>query len=136
MYPTSDLDTAAEIAFFVYDADSKEVCSKSKTIEVKQGKNADITVFDIENPKLWDTDNPYLYTVKAVIYADGDITDTFETKFGMRTISADTKNGFMLNGKTVKLRGGCVHHDHGALGSAELRDAVTRKIKLLKSAGG
>ncbi len=132
---TSDLDTSAEIAFSVYDADGREICSKSKTIEAKQGKNADITVFDIENPKLWDTDTPYLYTVKAVISVGGDVTDTFETKFGMRTISADAKNGFMLNGKSIKLRGGCVHHDHGALGSAELRDAVTRKIKLLKAAG-
>ena len=132
---SSDIETEAEIEFCITDADGCTVCTEKKTVNTHIGKNSDVTVIDIENAKLWDTENPYLYTVTAVISVCGEITDTFETKFGIRTISADAKNGFMINGKTVKLRGGCIHHDHGALGSAESKDAVARKIEKLKDAG-
>ncbi|MDY3303937.1 MAG: glycoside hydrolase family 2 TIM barrel-domain containing protein [Clostridia bacterium] len=132
---SSDIETEAEIKFCITDADGCTVCTEEKNVNAHIGKNSDVTVIDIENAKLWDTENPYLYTVTAVISVCGEITDTFETKFGIRTISADLKNGFMINGKTVKLRGGCIHHDHGALGSAESKDAVARKIEKLKDAG-
>ena len=132
---SSDTETEAEIEFCITDADGCTVCTEKKNVNAHIGKSSDVTVIDIENAKLWDIENPYLYTVTAVISVCGEITDTFETKFGIRTISADLKNGFMINGKTVKLRGGCIHHDHGALGSAESKDTVARKIAKLKDVG-
>ena len=132
---SSDIETEAEVEFRITDADGCIVRTEKKTVNALIGKNSDVTVIDIENAKLWDIEKPYLYSVTAVISVCGEITDTFETKFGIRTISADAKNGFMINGKTVKLRGGCIHHDHGALGSAESKDAVARKIEKLKDAG-
>lgn len=132
---SADIDTKANIEFCIIDTEGNTVCTKSKSIHVKCGKNNDITNVSIQNVNLWDMETPYLYTVQAIISVNSEVTDTFETKFGVRTISADAQNGFMLNGKTIKLRGGCIHHDHGALGSAESKDAVNRKIEKLKAAG-
>jgi len=70
----------------------------------------------LPNPERWSVDSPALYTAITEVYNGNDITDKAETKFGIRTISFDAANGFQLNGKSVKLHGGCVHHDNGPLG--------------------
>ena len=132
---TSDIEKSVELKLNIFYADGKQVCAEKKTINAKPGKNNDVTVIKIENPILWDIENPYLYTVKAEITADGKELDTFETTFGLRTLSVNAKDGFLLNGKSIKLRGGCIHHDHGALGSADYPAAVKRKIAKLKDAG-
>ena len=53
----------------------------------------------------------------------------------MRVFTVDAENGLRLNGKPMKLRGGCIHHDHGVLGAADYPAACRRKISLLKKAG-
>lgn len=40
-----------------------------------------------------------------------------------------------VNKKSVKLRGGCIHHDNGVLGACEFVDAAERKIRILKEQG-
>lgn len=90
----------------------------------------------IENAKLWDIDEPDLYDVEAhLLNESGTVIDGAETLFGVRTISVDSKNGFVLNGRTVKLRGGCLHHDNGILGAVSLYDAEYRKLKAHKDNG-
>ena len=90
----------------------------------------------IEHAKLWDIDDPNLYAVEATLSDEnGEATDHAETLFGVRTISVDSKNGFVLNGRTVKLKGGCLHHDNGILGAVSLYDAEYRKLKAHKDNG-
>jgi beta-galactosidase len=55
--------------------------------------------------------------------------------FGIRTIAATTEKGFLLNGKPVKLKGGCIHHDNGLLGAAAFDRAEEKKAELLKANG-
>ena len=55
--------------------------------------------------------------------------------FGIRTIAVDAVNGFVLNGEPVELRGGCVHHDNGPLGSAAIARAEERRVESLKALG-
>src|SRR6185437_16096180 len=57
------------------------------------------------------------------------------TVFGIRKISFDVENGFQLNRKTVKLKGGCFHNDNGPLGSKAYDRAEERKVELLKASG-
>lgn len=61
--------------------------------------------------------------------------DVAHTSFGIRMISVDVKNGFMLNGRTLMLKGGCIHHDNGILGAASFRDSEYRKVRLHKDNG-
>lgn len=89
----------------------------------------------IANPELWVIESPALYTAITEVYTNKKLIDRTETKFGIRTISFDVTNGFRLNGKTVKLKGGCVHHDNGPLGSKTYDRAEERRVELLKASG-
>ena len=55
--------------------------------------------------------------------------------FGIRTLQLDTTHGLRINGETVKLRGGCIHHDNGLLGACAYEFAERRKIRILLDAG-
>lgn len=81
------------------------------------GKLKDVSEIRVDNPILWNIDNPYLYSYKIILEKDGEILDEAEDTFGIRKIEADAVHGFRLNGKSMKLKGGCVHHDNGLLGA-------------------
>jgi beta-galactosidase len=89
----------------------------------------------VTNPELWSIESPTLYTAITEIYYENKLTDRIETKFGIRTITFNAINGFRLNGKTVKLKGGCVHHDNGPLGSKAYDRAEERRVELLRASG-
>ena len=82
------------------------------------------------SPRLWSPDTPNLYT--AILSAGDDIMNK---RIGFRTITMDADRGMLLNGESVLLKGGCVHHDCGLLGAASYDDAEYRKIRLLKENG-
>jgi beta-galactosidase len=89
----------------------------------------------VEKADLWDIDAPHLYQITTQLSDKEAVLDSESTLFGIRTISVDTKNGFMLNGRTLKLKGGCVHHDNGILGAASFKDSEYRKMKIHKDNG-
>lgn len=132
----------------------EEVAVRYQKISLPAGTSQVVPqAFVIENAELWDTENPYLYEVKAQLsltstgnvhmsldnrqdlMAQTDYEDEITTSFGVRTITADAKNGLLLNGKSIKLKGGCIHHDNGILGAASFYDAEYRKVKLHKDNG-
>lgn len=84
----------------------------------------------IENPVLWDIDDPQLYTAQITL----DSGDSQTVKFGPR-ICEFTKEGFFLNGRYLKLNGVCMHHDLGALGAAVNKTALRRQIEIMKTMG-
>jgi beta-galactosidase len=89
---------------------------------------------DIFGPKLWDTDNPNLYSLITVVKGS-NVLDREETPVGFRSIRFDSDKGFFLNGKNLKLKGICMHHDAGTLGSAVPRQVIKRRLDILKEAG-
>lgn len=89
----------------------------------------------VNKPELWDCDHPNLYYVKTEITVNGKVVDTYTTEFGFRYFDYDPDTGFSLNGKNVKMKGVCMHHDQGALGAAAYRDAVYRQVVKLKEMG-
>ena len=104
----------------------------------------------LKNPKIWDIDAPNLYMVKATAKNIGEYRTHFigentaenentideaTTLFGVRTITADSVRGLRINGRTVKLKGGCLHHDNGLLGAVSLYESEARKVKKLKELG-
>lgn len=101
---------------------------------VAEGLGEDVTL-DIPEAKLWTAETPELYEVLVELKQDDMILDTDSDSFGIRSIAWDVARGFQVNGKTVKLRGGCVHHDHGFIGAAEFDTACMRRVRLMKEAG-
>lgn len=90
----------------------------------------------IQNPVLWDLDNPHLYTLEiSVLDKDGKPYDTVTEEFGVRTIEYGPDYGFKLNGKKVLLKGYANHHTLGALGAAAYDRAIEKRLKLMKSFG-
>jgi beta-galactosidase len=97
-------------------------------------KEIDQTI-TVLKPLLWTPETPRLYQAQVQILKDNKLIDDTKTKFGIRSIKFTTENGFQLNGKTVKINGGCVHHDNGCLGAAAFNRAEERRVELLKAAG-
>jgi len=97
-------------------------------------KEIDHTI-TISKPLLWTPETPHLYQAEVLILKDNQVIDETSTDFGIRSIKFTAENGFQLNGKTVKINGGCVHHDNGCLGAAAYDRAEVRRVELLKSAG-
>jgi beta-galactosidase len=89
----------------------------------------------VSKPLLWAPETPHLYQAQVQVIKDNKIVDGTKATFGIRSIKFSTENGFQLNGETVKLNGGCVHHDNGCLGGAAFDRAEERRVELLKSAG-
>ncbi|MGC1390195.1 MAG: sugar-binding domain-containing protein, partial [Bacteroidales bacterium] len=89
---------------------------------------------DIYGPKLWDVDNPNLYSLVTTVAGD-QFLDSQRTPVGFRDIRFDPDKGFFLNGRNLKLKGVCMHHDAGTLGSAVPRQVIARRLDLLKESG-
>ncbi|MFL6208539.1 MAG: sugar-binding domain-containing protein [Pyrinomonadaceae bacterium] len=90
---------------------------------------------NVKAPALWSPEAPTLYRAVSEVYRDNQLTDRVETTFGIRTISFDAANGFRLNGHSLKLKGGCLHHDNGLLGARAFDRAEERRVELLKASG-
>ncbi len=103
--------------------------------------------FSVSSPKLWSAEEPNLYHVSVKVRGLGEYRTHFsetpatesedetDTLFGIRTVTADAVRGLRVNGREVKLRGGCLHHDNGLLGSVSLYETEARKVRKLKEAG-
>lgn len=89
----------------------------------------------VREPRLWDDEHPELYHYRAWLEADGQCLDEETGTFGIRTMQLDPRYGLRINGRTVKLRGGCIHHDNGILGAAEFPHAARTRVRALKAAG-
>lgn len=131
---TSDRKDDVTVRFEIFDADENLVVSDEKklTADGKTTVTGDIRIADAN---LWNIEDPYLYTIRATILEGDETLDNEELRFGIRTLSVDAENGLLINGESVKLRGGCIHHDHGVLGAADYPAACRRKVEKLRDAG-
>ena len=89
----------------------------------------------VEKPALWTPESPNLYRAVTRVMQDGKTVDEVSTPFGIRSIEWSAEKGFLLNGKPVKMAGGCVHHDNGPLGAAAFDRAEERRVQILKESG-
>jgi beta-galactosidase len=112
----------------VATVESSETVEAHKSLEFVQNVS-------IANPLLWSTDSPTLYTAESTLLIDGRAIDAVSNKFGIRTLTFDVAKGFLLNGKPLKLKGGCLHHDNGPLGARAYDRAEERRVELLKASG-
>lgn len=101
----------------------------------KQASNATVT---ITNPQLWGpvpAQKPNLYVAVTSVSANGTVIDTYETQFGIRTVTYDANKGILINGQAVRIQGVCNHHDLGSLGAAFNVRAAERQLEMLQEMG-
>lgn len=99
------------------------------------GKADSVASIEIEHPQLWSISRPRRYVVVTSIEQQGKLLDRYETPFGIRTIQFTVDNGFLLNGRPVRIQGVCQHADLGPLGMAFNTRAQERQLELLRSMG-
>ncbi|MDR0972681.1 MAG: DUF4982 domain-containing protein [Prevotellaceae bacterium] len=129
--------TSFQIVQRLIDAEGLEVAKTRPTdgeIAAKSGWTG-LQLLQVNAPELWDLDYPYLYTLHTDIYIDGKLTDTYPTTFGIRTAVFDPEQGFLLNGKPVKLKGTNLHLDHAGVGVAVPEGLWEYRIRQLKAIG-
>ncbi len=120
----------------VLDAEGSEVAKETTPVTLFEAEERTISRrITVCDPKPWSGETPYLYTVETELYEGETLLDSDTTVTGIRTLSLDAKHGLCVNGKTVKLRGACIHHDNGVLGTATYYDAEYRRIRIMKEAG-
>lgn len=105
----------------------------------KSGTEYDNNVFEqdflIRDPQLWTVEVPNLYTSVSRIYEGETLKDEYTTTFGIRTVKVEGDKGFFLNGKPLKFKGVCNHHDLGPLGGIANEAGIRRQIRILKDMG-
>ena len=89
----------------------------------------------IHSPKLWDVDHPYLYTLRLDLLKDGRRIDGTDVPLGIRSISVSPDADFFLNGRPMKVKGVCLHHDAGVLGAVVPRQVWEHRLRNLKHQG-
>jgi hypothetical protein len=102
----------------------------------------------LQNPRLWDTENPYLYKLTTMIKENGVVIDQEITPYGFRWISwpkSRTATGipddkqddgrFYLNGKPVFINGVCEYEHLLGQSHAFSDEQILSRVHQMKSAG-
>lgn len=126
---------AAEVAVRVLSPSGQQVATLIETVNLSAGGIPVSASFAIKNPALWSVDTPQMYSAEVALSQSGRVVDRITVPFGVRTLAFSAERGFQLNGKTLKLKGGCLHHDNGLLGAAAIDRAEERKVELMKANG-
>ncbi|AEO71826.1 glycoside hydrolase family 2 protein [Thermothielavioides terrestris NRRL 8126] len=117
---------------------------KPTTISVGAGKKQAVNGSTaVANPRLWGpppAQTPNLYVAVTTLSATGangtkTVIDTYETRFGIRSIAYDPSKGLLVNGQHVYVQGVCNHLDQGAIGTAFNFRATQRQLQTLQEMG-
>ncbi|MCL1820216.1 MAG: DUF4982 domain-containing protein [Oscillospiraceae bacterium] len=111
---------------------------KAKAETVTDGRQYEIrhTLIGAEQGiEAWDIENPKLYTLLSELIVGECVEDAAETRFGFRRTEFTPDRGFFLNGRPLKLKGVCLHHDLGGLGAAFNINAAWRQLELMRNMG-
>ncbi len=131
-----DLGENVEAAICIISPDNRIVAETKFETNVAPGSLNEVTEkLKIRNPELWDTRSPDMYTAEVKLFITGREIDSYRVDFGIRDIRFDSKTGFFLNGKNMKMKGVCLHHDAGCVGAAVPADVWERRLSKLKDIG-
>ena len=144
---TLDNKMALVTVFLTPDDCDEVILSRTQKIQVSPGSTDTAYInLTLKEPVLWDVDHPYLYKLHASVTdlgtfrthfvpVENGAVDEASVLFGIKTVTADVDHGLSINGKSVKLKGGCLHHDNGMLGAVSLYDSEYRKLSIMKKIG-
>ena len=110
--------------------------TETTEVEIPAGSSKEVTQhIRVDALALWSPETPNLYVASQTVTEGEKTLDEVTQTFGIRSIAYSAEKGFLLNGKPIKLYGGCLHHDNGPLGAAAYDRAEERKAELMKAAG-
>ena len=132
----SEKEVNAKITINIRDNNGHQVgTSKYSIVLSEKSENVTNKQIEVKKPLLWTIENPNLYKAEILVEVNNKLQDTYIQPFAVRSIEFSAEKGFLLNGKLVKLKGGCLHHDNGFLGSAAIDRAEVRRVEIMKANG-
>jgi len=132
---SADRPASVTLRARVRDASGAVAAEGALPLLAAEPRTSAVLTLALPGARLWSPDDPYLYTMETVLEEGGAEADADVRPFGVRVVTADAVHGLRINGRPLKLRGGCIHHDHGALGAAAWPAAERRKLEKLQSVG-
>ncbi|MGH9430304.1 MAG: beta-galactosidase GalA [Terriglobia bacterium] len=132
-----DGGVTCQVVSTILDETGKEIATdRSAALAIAGWRHREVKqTINVANPALWSIDKPNLYRLVTTIEAGGAVVDRYATPFGIRSILFDPDEGFLLNGKPVKIKGTCNHQDHAGVGSALPDRLQYYRIAKLKEMG-
>jgi len=132
----TDAAAAVTLRSTVLDPSGQAVAEAVSTEELLAGGEDNFEhVMAIPAPALWHPEAPNLYTLRSEVLRDEAVVDAVETPFGVRSAVFDPDRGLLLNGRPLKMRGVCEHHDAGCVGAAAPDAVLARRLRILKDMG-
>lgn len=125
-------NTSGDMKVDIIDHTGKVIATTAKSFSSAEDVTTDLIV---KSAHLWSIEDPYRYKARVSVSKDGKECDAITIPFGIRSLAFSVKEGFKLNGKVVKMKGGCAHHDNGLLGTASVDRAEIHKVEMLKAQG-
>ena len=132
----SEKEELISIVNYIIDQEGHKI--SSATTDTLIGASGTIQVnqlMEVSHPMLWSVDSPVLYKLLTKVKGLKLLEDEMSTNFGIRYFEFDKDKGFLLNGKQIKIKGVCNHHDLGCLGSAVNKRAIERQLEILQGMG-
>ncbi|MFT4094185.1 MAG: glycoside hydrolase family 2 TIM barrel-domain containing protein [Niabella sp.] len=130
--------TAAQLVTLqtdIFSPEGKRLQTRSQQLRLDSGITNLSQQIVLPQPRFWSPETPVRYRVVHHIIRPGNNNEVYTTYFGVRTIEVNATDGFVLNGKKIKLNGVCNHHDAGPVGAAVPEDMLVRRLRLLKEMG-
>ena len=125
----TDPDENFTVMYSIKNAGGHEVASA-----VRPADSTKVTVA-VPNAHRWDIDDPYLYTVTAILQRRNEAYDEVSAQVGVREFSCDPQKGFILNGAATPLRGVSRHQDKLYQGNALTRADHFEDARIIKELG-
>ncbi|OUP49009.1 discoidin domain-containing protein [Lachnoclostridium sp. An181] len=131
----SDETRTATLETQLIDEDGKVVTTKTdqQDIESKGAVYYNQTM-EVENPRLWSTNTPELYTVRTTVKVDGVKKDSVDTTYGIRKVEWK-REGLYVNDELTKVDGANLHTEIYMLGNALPESEIYQQIKEYKENG-
>ncbi len=126
---TVNTDENFTVLYSIKDADGREAA-----YAVRPASDAEVSV-SVPDAVLWEIDNPYLYTVTAILQRRNEAYDEVSVRVGVRSFSCDPGRGFLLNGAEVPLRGVSRHQDRLYQGNALTKEEHYEDAAMIKELG-
>lgn len=128
----ADITVTAE----VLDAEGRRVVGATSTQRLAPGETWAFPLYHpVAKPRRWDVSAPYLYQVVHTVSVGDRVVDTVRTPLGIRDFRFDADTGFYLNGRNLKIKGVCIHHDAGNTGAVVPRAVLERRLRILRDIG-
>ena len=133
---SSDKNEQIQILTNLIDASGVSVAHLTTDVNIKAGSKSGFgQELTVNVPQLWSPASPSMYKAEVKIKKGNQIIDEYTQKFGIRNIIYSAEKGLLINGESIKLRGGCMHQDNGILGSAAIDRAEERRSEIMKANG-